>query len=84
MEQTIVQSENPSQASKQTQETVKVRTYTVPTGSRVQQSQMPPPQPSTINSQPINSHPSTLNTQPINVPPSTLNRFRPERSNARG
>jgi hypothetical protein len=73
IEQTLVQGENPSQATKQTQETVKVRTYTVPAGSRLEQSQMPPPQPSTINSQPINSQPSTLNTQPINVPPSTLN-----------
>jgi hypothetical protein len=73
IEQTIVQSENPSQASKQTQETVKVRTYTIPAGSRLEQSQMPPPQSSTINSQPINSQPSTLNTQPITVPPSTFN-----------
>ena len=38
IEQTIVQSENPSQTSKQTQETVKVRTYTVPAGSRMEQS----------------------------------------------
>ncbi len=30
IEQTLVQSENPSQASKQTQESVKVRTYTLP------------------------------------------------------
>jgi hypothetical protein len=36
--QTLMQGENPSQATKQTQETVKVRTYTVPTGSRVEQS----------------------------------------------
>jgi hypothetical protein len=67
MEQTIVQSENPSQASKQTQETVKVRTYTVPAGSRVEQSQTPvgaPAQLSTIHSQPINLQPSTLNPQP--------------------
>jgi hypothetical protein len=66
IEQTIVQSENPSHASKQTQETVKVRTYTVPAGSRVEQSQSPasPAQLSTINSHPINSPPSTLNPQP--------------------
>jgi hypothetical protein len=64
MEQSIVQSENPSQASKQTQETVKVRTYTVPAGSRMQQSQPPAAAP---------AQRSTLNTQPINVPPSTLN-----------
>jgi hypothetical protein len=68
IEQTLVQGENPLQATKQTQETVKVRTYTVPTGSRVEQSQPPaaPPaqavsptsagrQPSTINSQPSTS-----------------------------
>ena len=40
VEQTLVQGENPSQASKQTQESVKVRTYTVPAGSRVEQSPM--------------------------------------------
>ena len=41
IEQTLVQGENPSQASKQTQESVKVRTYTVPAGSRMEQSQPP-------------------------------------------
>jgi hypothetical protein len=40
IDQTLVQGENPSQATKQTQETVKVRTYTVPAGSRVEQPQM--------------------------------------------
>jgi hypothetical protein len=38
VEQTLVQGENPSQASKQTQETIKVRTYTVPAGSWIEQS----------------------------------------------
>ena len=38
IEQTLVQGENPSQATKQDQETVKVRTYTVPAGSRMEQS----------------------------------------------
>jgi hypothetical protein len=38
IEQTLVQGENPSQASKQDHETVKVRTYIVPAGSRVEQS----------------------------------------------
>jgi hypothetical protein len=38
IEQTLVQGENPSQATKQDQDTVKVRTYTVPAGSRVEQS----------------------------------------------
>ena len=37
IEQTLVQGENPSQASKQDQESVKVRTYTVPAGSRMEQ-----------------------------------------------
>jgi hypothetical protein len=37
IEQTLLQGENPSQATKQDQETVKVRTYTVPAGSRVEQ-----------------------------------------------
>ena len=57
IEQTLVQGENPSQATKQDQETVKVRTYTVPAGSRVEQSSAAggpsgSPQLSTINSQP--------------------------------
>ena len=67
IQQTLVQGENPSQASKQDQETVKVRTYTVPAGSRVEQSQSPaafPAQPSTLNTQPIIVPPSTLNSQP--------------------
>ena len=67
IEQTVMQGENPAQATKQTQETVKVRTYTVPTGSRVEQSQVPPAapaQPPTLNSQPINLPSSTLNPQP--------------------
>ncbi len=37
IEQTLVQGENPSQATKQDQETIKVRTYTVPAGSRMEQ-----------------------------------------------
>jgi len=40
VEQTLVQGENPAQATKQDQETVKVRTYTVPAGSRMEQSQL--------------------------------------------
>jgi hypothetical protein len=57
VEQTLVQSENPAQATKQDQESVKVRTYLVPAGSRIEQSQTPGtaagrPQLSTINSQP--------------------------------
>ena len=54
VEQTLMQGENPAQATKQSQETVKVRTYTVPAGSRIEQSQQPAsPQP--------NHQPSTPN-----------------------
>jgi hypothetical protein len=35
IEQTVVQSDNPAQASRQDQETVKTKTYTVPAGSRL-------------------------------------------------
>ncbi len=35
VEQTVVQSENPAAVSRQDQETVKVKTYTVPAGSRL-------------------------------------------------
>ena len=65
IEQTLVQGENPSQATKQDQESVKVRTYTVPAGSRIEQCQTPAtlapetnsarPELSTINSQPSSS-----------------------------
>jgi hypothetical protein len=57
VEQTVVQGENPAQATKQSQESVKLRTYTLAAGSRMEQSQMPTAAPtllSTINSQPIN------------------------------
>ena len=36
VEQTVVQSDNPSQASRQDQETVRTRSYTVPVGSRLE------------------------------------------------
>ena len=36
VEQTLVQGENPAQATKQDQESIKVRTFTVPAGSRVE------------------------------------------------
>ena len=36
IEQTLVQSDNPSQASRQDQETVRTRSYTVPVGSRLE------------------------------------------------
>jgi hypothetical protein len=64
IEQTLVQGENPAQATKQNQESVKVRSYTLPAGSRIEQSQPPV----TAADQPaIVSHefqPSTLSAQP--------------------
>ena len=88
IEQTLVQGENPAQATKQDQETVKVRTYTVPAGSRVEQSQprqvrrrrSPNSQPSTLRLAGRSpSQPPTLNSQL-----STLNHLHPQRSNAGG
>jgi hypothetical protein len=75
MEQTLVQGENPNQASKQAQESVKVRSYVLPAGSRIEQSQTPvaaapapasvshDPQPSTLRSSATGDR-STLNPQP--------------------
>ena len=65
VEQTLVQGENPSQASKQDQESVKVRTYTVPAGSRVEQSQPPDAVPAQSTARiSASREPSTLNSQP--------------------
>ena len=64
VEHTLVQSENPAQATKQDEESVKVRTYTLPAGSRVEQSQAPgavAPQTAYVSH---DSQPSTLNAQP--------------------
>ena len=58
IEQTLVQGENASQPTKQDQATIKVRTYTVPAGSRIDQSQPPvavAAPPSTLNSLPRQS-----------------------------
>src|ERR1019366_3908090 len=73
VEQTLVQGENPAQASKQTQESVKVRTYTVPAGSRIEQSQTP----GAVASQPASGHPelSTLNSQPSTLNPQPSSSF---------
>jgi hypothetical protein len=38
IEQTVVQSDNPAATSRQDQETVRTRSYTVPTGSRLEDS----------------------------------------------
>ena len=65
VEQTVVQGENAAQPSNQNQETVKVRSFTVPAGSRVEAS----PAPSTPPAQPApppsaSQPPSTLSSQP--------------------
>ncbi len=44
IEQTVVQSDNPAQTSKQDQEMVKVKTYTVPTGSRLEETRVVAPE----------------------------------------
>jgi hypothetical protein len=44
IEQTVVQSDNPAQVSKQDQEVVKVKTYTVPTGSRLEETRVVAPE----------------------------------------
>src|ERR1019366_807347 len=75
VEQTLVQGENPSQASKQTQESVKVRTYTLPVGSRIEASPFPAPDaprstlhvpasPGIPSPAPASRQPSTLNAHP--------------------
>ena len=40
VEQTIVQGENPAQVTKQDQETVRVRSYTLPAGSRIEEARV--------------------------------------------
>ena len=65
VEQTVVQGENAAQPSNQNQETVKVRSFTVPAGSRVEASpaqSTPPAQPAPAPS--ASQPPSTLNSQP--------------------
>jgi hypothetical protein len=66
IEQTLQQGQNASQATRQDQETVKVRTYTLPAGSRVGGGQTPGAaaghQPSTPK--PCTHEPSTLDAQP--------------------
>jgi hypothetical protein len=79
VEQTLLQSENPAQATKQDQESVKVRSYTVPAGSRVEQAQVwegeSPREPKLLKNAaeirarrdarpPGHQQPSTLNPQP--------------------
>jgi len=66
VEQTLVQSENPAQATKQDRERVQVRTYTVPAGSRLAQAGSSGAEPSQTSVPTSVSHsPSTLNSQPL-------------------
>jgi len=67
IEQTLVQGENPSQATKQDQESIKVRTYTVPAGSRMEQSETPGTGASQGASVPHVSQPSTPSPQPTSA-----------------
>jgi hypothetical protein len=77
IEQTLVQGENASQPTKQDQATIKVRTYTVPAGSRMEQSQVwegeRPREPKFLGTEevrargdarPPSREPSTINSQP--------------------
>jgi hypothetical protein len=88
VQQTLTQSENPAQATKQEQESVKVRTFVVPAGSRMQASATwegeRPREPKLLRStaeiraredaRPPGTRPSTLNPQPSTLPlqPSTI------------
>ena len=81
IQQTLIQGENPSQASKQDEQTVKVRTYIVPAGSRMEPSNADcgvrsadwgKARAANANAQPSASwahtrEPSTLNSQPSTV-----------------
>jgi hypothetical protein len=64
IEQTVVQGENASQPTRQNQESVKVRTYTVPAGSRLEPSPTPSAAAAQTASVSHDSQPSTLNPQP--------------------
>ena len=83
VEQTVVQGENASQPSKQDQETIKVRTYTLPAATRIEQCAPPVAAAAPVRSAdknvraPSRSQPSALNSQPcseastLNAQPST-------------
>jgi hypothetical protein len=62
IQQTLAQGENASQPTKQDQETVKVRTYTLPAGSQMEASAVAPSQ--TAFPPSASPKPSTHNTQP--------------------
>jgi hypothetical protein len=54
--QTVVQDDNPAQPSRQDQETVKTRSYTVPAGSRLEETHYPGPEPLEPIAVAIHSH----------------------------
>ena len=64
IEQTLVQGENPSQSTKQDQGCVKVRTYTLPAGSRIEASQAPGAAAAQTASVSHDTQPSRPNPQP--------------------
>jgi hypothetical protein len=77
IQQTVAQGENASQPSKQDQETIKVRSYTFPAATRIEQSPVPVAAPAVVRSADKNvrapsrsqpcSEPSTLNSQPSTI-----------------
>ncbi|HWH70513.1 MAG TPA: hypothetical protein VNT26_14090, partial [Candidatus Sulfotelmatobacter sp.] len=73
LEQTLVQSENPAQSTKQDQQTIKVRTYTIPAGSRLESSVLSstlyPPSSSSVLRAPA---PSSILHPPSSSPPSSI------------
>jgi hypothetical protein len=82
IQQTVAQGENASQPSKQDQETIKVRSYTLPAATRIEQYAAPVAAAAPVRSADKNvrasgraqpcREPSTLNSQPCSDP-STLN-----------
>ena len=67
-EQTLLQGENPAQATRQAEETVRIRTYTVPAGSRVEQPQTPGSEAAQPGvPAPAMRPPSTINSQPSTI-----------------
>jgi len=78
IQQTVAQGENSSQPSKQDQESIKVRTYTLPAATRIEQCAPPVAAAGPVRSAdknvraPGRSQPSALNSQPCSEP-STLN-----------
>jgi hypothetical protein len=83
IQQTVAQGENASQPTKQDQETIKVRTYTLPAATRIEQCAPPVAAAAPVRSAdknvraPSRSQPSALNSQPcseastLNAQPST-------------